>query len=91
MGMPALIDEVDRGILLVDELEMEDLTAGPDARVEVLVLEVEREPDLLGVEPDRSGEIRRPQLEDRSRDAHGLPFLHRALVVRSAGSPSGLP
>jgi hypothetical protein len=28
MGMPALIDEVDRGILLVDELEMEDLTAG---------------------------------------------------------------
>ena len=51
----APIHEVDRRIFLVGELEMEDLTARPDARVEVLVLEIQREPDLLGIEADRSG------------------------------------
>ena len=60
----APIHEVDRRIFLVGELEMEDLTARPDARVEVLVLEIQREADLLDIEADRSGEIRRPELRD---------------------------
>jgi hypothetical protein len=62
MEVAAPIHEVDRRIFLVGQLQMEDLTARPDPRVEVRVLEFQSEPDLLGVEADRSGEIRRPQL-----------------------------
>src|SRR6266508_2645877 len=65
-----LVHELDRRVLLVDELEVEDLLARPDARVEVLVLELEREPDLLGVEPDRLAQVRRAQLRDDIRDRH---------------------
>src|SRR5262249_21940433 len=44
--MPAVVDELDRGVLRVHELQVEDLAARPDARVEILVPELEPEADL---------------------------------------------
>ena len=37
----AFVHELDRGILLVYELEVKELTARPNARIEVLVLELQ--------------------------------------------------
>src|SRR6266567_1790612 len=45
----AQVDEGDRRVLLVNEFEMKDLLTCPNARVEILVLKLQREPDLLGV------------------------------------------
>src|SRR5215813_3905265 len=46
--MLAPIHKRDGGVGLVDELEMEELPARANARVEVLVLELERETERLG-------------------------------------------
>ena len=68
--MVPFVHELDGRVLLVDELEVEDLVTRPDARVEVLVLKLEGQSDLLGVEPDRLVQVRGAELGDDIRDGH---------------------
>src|SRR4030095_3408409 len=70
MEVITLVHELYGRVLLVDELEMEDLVARPDARVEALVPELEGQPDLLGVEPDRLAQVRGAELGDDIRNSH---------------------
>jgi hypothetical protein len=49
--------EVDRRILLIDELEVKQLPARPNARIEVFVLEGQREARQRRVEADGPGEV----------------------------------
>ena len=46
----ALVHELDRGVLLVREFQVKELTPCTNAGVEVLVLELERQSDLRRVE-----------------------------------------
>src|SRR2546425_13016551 len=57
-------------ILLIDELQVEDMMARSNPRVEVLVLELEREPEFRGVEADRFSQVRRAQLWNDVRYHH---------------------
>src|SRR2546430_1136497 len=72
----ALLHEGDRGVLLVDEFEVKELTPSPDTGVKVLVLELERQSHLRGVEAYGCSEIRRPLLE---------------IIVSSAEAPGRSP
>src|SRR5207245_5578555 len=70
MEVLAVVDELDRRVFLVDELEVKELAARPDSRVEVLILELERQSHRRGVEAHGLGEIRRPQLGDHACYRH---------------------
>jgi hypothetical protein len=52
MEVLAPIHKLDGGVLLVYEFQVKELTARPNTCVEVLVLELERQSDLCGVEPN---------------------------------------
>jgi hypothetical protein len=62
MEMLTPVDEGDRGILLIHEFEMENLTACPNAGVELLILEVELQPEFGRVKADRRLQIGGAQL-----------------------------
>src|SRR5262245_28542193 len=64
--------ELDGGVLRIHVLQMEDLIAGPDTRVEVLVLEVQHQTHPGRVEIYRCVQIRRTQLGDDRRNPHGF-------------------
>src|SRR3954465_5076466 len=48
----AFINIWDRRIFLINKLQVEDLTPSSDACVKISVIELDREPQLLGVEAD---------------------------------------
>jgi len=80
----ALVDEGDRGVGLVDELEVDEVGAGADAGVEVFVLEVEGEAELGGVETDRFGEVGGAELGAGAGYGHwaSLPLFECAGLAR---------
>lgn len=51
---------------------MEELVACANPDIEVLVIELDREPEVLRVETDRRGHVRRAQLRNNSGDRHGF-------------------
>ena len=70
MEVLASLDVRNRGIYLVDEFQMNHLTACPNAGVEVFVLELEPEPQLRGIESNRFREIGCPELYDNIGNLH---------------------
>src|SRR5437868_7262982 len=59
-----------RGIWRVDEFQMNHLAVGPNAGIEVLVLELEGESQLRRVELNRFREIGCPELDDDVGNLH---------------------
>ena len=70
MRVAAVVHELDGRVNGVRELQVEDALARPDAGVEILVPELESQPDDLRVEADRRVEVRRSELGDRAGDRH---------------------
>jgi hypothetical protein len=67
---------------------VKDLIAGPNACVEILVPELERQANLRRVKAYGLIEVRRPQLRDRARYLHrscGRPLVGPILVLARPG------
>jgi hypothetical protein len=48
----AIVNVRDRRVFLINKLQMDNLTPSSDACVKVFVIELDREPQLLGVKAD---------------------------------------
>jgi hypothetical protein len=70
MKVIAIIHERDRRILFVGELEMKYLAPSTNTGIEIIVLKLERAFELRGIEANRLGEVRRPQLGNDIRYGH---------------------
>jgi hypothetical protein len=70
MEVIAVVDDLDRRVFAVDELEVKELIAGADTGVEILELEVENQADFFGIELDRLVKVRGSQLRDGAGYGH---------------------
>jgi len=68
--MPAFINERNRWVLFVNEFKVDKLAASTDSGVKILVVELDREAKLFGIETDRRCHIRCSQLRCDALDRH---------------------
>src|SRR5436189_4689323 len=59
MDMPALVNVGNRGVLLIYKFEMDEMFARPKSNVEILIVELNGEAKLFGVEMNRRRDVRR--------------------------------
>jgi hypothetical protein len=81
MAVSVMLHIVYGGIPVVDELQMEDLGARANPGVEVLMLELQGQPERVGIEPYGSSEIGGPQLS---------LVTPRMVIVTPAESPGSV-
>ena len=84
MEVPAPIHKLYSGVFLIHELQKTDLTPRPYTCVEILVLELERQSDLGGVETNSSGQVRGPLLRNCIRYRLFRPIVNAPYQPRRA-------
>jgi len=70
MQMSALVNIWDRRVFFINELEMNEMAAGANSDVEVLIVELDGKGQFFCVKSDRRRHIRRAQLRDNAADRH---------------------